>query len=78
MASYRKSLTRQGFSDSDIASLSDDLVNSLVSLGGPADVVERADRLREAGADDVHLTVLGEGTQPTGAAAARLLAAEFG
>lgn len=78
MAGYRKSLARQGFSDLDVESVSDHLVDSLVSWGEPADVVERADRLREAGADHVHLTVLGEGTQPTGALAARLLAAEFG
>lgn len=78
MASYRTSLARQGFSDLDIESVSDHLVDSLVSWGRPADVIERADRLREAGADHVHLTVLGEGTQPTGAVAARLLAAEFG
>lgn len=78
MASYRKSLLRQGFTDRDIESLSDHLVDSLVAWGSAADVVARAERFHDAGADHVHLTVLGGDGQPTGALAARLLAAEFG
>ncbi|MDG4668376.1 TIGR03620 family F420-dependent LLM class oxidoreductase [Mycobacterium sp. 236(2023)] len=78
MAGYRKSLIRQGFSGADIDSLSDHLVDSLVAWGTPRTIVDHAERLHAAGADHVHLTVLGEGRQPTGTAAARLLAAEFG
>lgn len=78
LTSYRKSLMRQGFTDRDIESVSDHLVDSLVAWGSAAEIAERAQRLHEAGADHVHLTVLGEGRQPTGALAARLLAAEFG
>jgi probable F420-dependent oxidoreductase len=78
LTAYRKSLMRQGFTECDIDSHSDYLVDSLVAWGSTAEVVERARRLHEAGADHVHLTVLGDGSQPTGATAARLLAAEFG
>ena len=78
LTGYRKSLIRQGFTEHDIDSQSNHLVDSLVAWGCPAEVVERARRLHEAGADHVHLTVLSEGSQPTGANAARLLAAEFG
>lgn len=78
MSSYQRSLERQGFSSSDIRDISDHLVDTLVARGTPADVVGHAERLRQAGADHVHLTVLGENDQPAGLPAARLLAAEFG
>ena len=71
---YKKSFARQGFSDRDVAEMGDHLVDSLVAWGGPRDIVERAGRLHAAGADHVHLTVLGDAGQPTGVTAARLLA----
>lgn len=77
MAGYQRSLARQGFSTSDVTRISDHLVDTLVAWGSPADAVGRAERLRAAGADHVHLTVLGATGQPTGVPAARLLAAEF-
>jgi probable F420-dependent oxidoreductase len=78
MASYQRSLARQQFSAVDIAKISDHLVDTLVAWGTPADVIGHAERLRAAGADHVHLTVLGDNGQPTGVPAARLLSAEFG
>lgn len=77
MAGYQKSLRRQGFSSAGIDEVSDHLVDSLVAWGSPAAAIRHAQRLHDAGADHVHLTVLGENSQPTGLAAARLLAAEF-
>ena len=78
LPAYVKSLRRQGFTDGDVAGLSDGLVDALVAWGGPDDVAERARQLRAAGADHVHLTVLGGSGQPTGVAAARLLAPALG
>lgn len=77
MDSYKKSLVRQQFSAEDVAGISDHLIDTLVAWGAPADVIGHADRLRAAGADHVHLTVLGEKGQPTGLSAAQLLSAEF-
>ncbi len=77
LAGYRKSLLRQGFSATDIDTVSDHLVDTLVAWGSPPTIADHAERLHAAGADHVHLTVLGEGGQPTGSAAAKLLAAEI-
>jgi probable F420-dependent oxidoreductase len=78
LPSYQKSLGRQCFSTLDIETVSDHLVDTLVAWGGPREIIEHAGRLHAAGADHVQLTVLGESGQPTGLAAAALLAAEFG
>lgn len=75
---YRKSLARQGFSHADITDVSAHLVDSLIAWGSPRQALDHANRLRAAGADHVWLTVLGGDGQPTGQAAARMLAAEFG
>jgi probable F420-dependent oxidoreductase len=77
MAGYQRSLSQQGFSPRDIENISDALVDGLVAWGSPADVITHAERLHEAGADHVHVTVLGEHGQPTGLPAAQLLAKEF-
>ncbi|HEX9832838.1 MAG TPA: TIGR03620 family F420-dependent LLM class oxidoreductase [Mycobacterium sp.] len=74
LSGYIKSLQRQGFTDDDIATLSDRLIDRLVAWGSPDAVVEHAGRLRTAGADHVQLMVLGRDRQPTGLSAARLLA----
>jgi probable F420-dependent oxidoreductase len=74
LPAYIKSLLRQGFTDDDIATLSDGLVDALVGWGSPADVAERAQQLLTAGADHVHLSVLSNADQPAGLAAARALA----
>jgi probable F420-dependent oxidoreductase len=78
LPAYVKSLRRQGFTDGDITTLSDDLVDALVAWGNPDDVAERAQQLLTAGADHVHLTVLSDARQPTGLTAARLLAPALG
>jgi probable F420-dependent oxidoreductase len=78
LPAYVKSLRRQGFSDDDIAGLDDRMVDALVAWGGPDDVAQRAQELRAAGADHVHLTVLHDARQPSGLDAARLLAPALG
>jgi probable F420-dependent oxidoreductase len=75
---YLESLRRQGLTDGDISGLSDGLVDALVAWGSPDDVAERARQLHAAGADHVHLTVLHDGDQPAGLAAARALAPALG
>lgn len=74
MPSYINSARRQGFSAHDITTLSDPLVDAFVAWGDAAHVVDRADRHLDAGADHVNLSVLSDGTQPQGPAAAALLA----
>jgi len=74
LPAYVKSLRRQGFTDDDVTTVSDGLVDALVAWGGPDDVAERARQLHAAGADHVHLTVLSDSDQPAGLAAARALA----
>lgn len=68
---YVKSFVRQGFTEDDVTTLSDQLVDGLVAWGTPDDVAERAHGILAAGADHVILSVLGDGDQPTGVAAAR-------
>jgi probable F420-dependent oxidoreductase len=78
LPAYVKSLRRQGFTDDDITTLSDGLVDALVAWGDPDDIAERARQLHAAGADHVHLTVLHHANQPAGLAAARALAPALG
>jgi probable F420-dependent oxidoreductase len=78
LPAYVKSLHRQGFTDGDITTLSDDLVDALVAWGSPDDIAQRAQQLLTAGADHVHLTVLSDSNQPAGLAAARALAPALG
>ncbi|MGE2735741.1 hypothetical protein [Mycolicibacterium vaccae] len=74
----RIDLGRYGFCvDEDVDELSDRLVDALVAWGSPQQIIGHAKLLHDAGADHVTLTVLGAQTQPTGVAAARLLAAEL-
>jgi len=74
LPAYVKSLRRQGFIESSVTGLSDDLVDALVATGGPDDIAARAHLLLAAGADHVHVTVLHDAHQPGGLDAARLLA----
>ncbi|MGH3251873.1 MAG: TIGR03620 family F420-dependent LLM class oxidoreductase [Trebonia sp.] len=64
VAGYRASFTRMGFTASDIDGLSDKLVDHLVAWGGTDTVTARINEYRRAGADQVVLTVLGDGHQP--------------
>lgn len=71
---YQDSARRQGFTDRDIDTLSDRLVDALTVWGSPATVAHRAAELRAAGADHVSVSVLHDGDQPGPLDAARELA----
>ncbi|MGW0163140.1 TIGR03620 family F420-dependent LLM class oxidoreductase [Mycobacterium sp. NPDC003323] len=74
MPGYINSARRQGFSDCDIETLGDRLVDAFVAWGTADDIAARVARHRDAGADHVYLSVLSDGTQPSGLDAARKLA----
>jgi probable F420-dependent oxidoreductase len=59
---YRASFTRMGFTGTDIADLSDELVDQLVAWGGTGAITARINEYLQAGADQVVLTVLDNGT----------------
>lgn len=61
---YRASFTRMGFTDTDVASLSDELVDQLVTWGNADAIMARVNEYLRAGADQVALTVLGNGPHP--------------
>ena len=71
---YQDSARRQGFTDHDIETLSDRLVDALTAWGSPTQIADRAHELRAAGADHVYLSVLHSGAQPGPLDAARQLA----
>jgi len=73
MRSYVDSARRQGFAEDDIDTLSDALVDSLVAWGTPEDIATHAQRHLAVGADHVYLSVLSDGSQPSGLDAARQL-----
>lgn len=58
---YRASFTRMGFSGTDIAGLSDELVDQLVAWGSTEAIAARVSQHLQAGADQVALTMLGNG-----------------
>jgi probable F420-dependent oxidoreductase len=61
---YRANFTRMGFTDTDIASLSDGLVDQLVAWGSADTIAARVNEHLQAGADQVVLTALGDGHHP--------------
>ena len=61
VAGYRASFTRMGFTASDIASLSNELVDRLVAWGSTGTITARINEYLQAGADQVVLTVLDDG-----------------
>lgn len=71
---YRASFARMGFTDGDIADLSDALVDQLVIWGDANMIAARIGQYRQAGADHVMLHVLTEGGQPGPIEVARQLA----
>jgi probable F420-dependent oxidoreductase len=71
---YAASLTRMGFTGTDIAELSDRLVDELIIWGDADTIAARVRRQLQAGADHVILHVLTEDRQPGAARAARDLA----
>lgn len=74
LRSYADSARRQGFTERDIETLSDALVDNMVAWGSATDIAARARQQLAAGADHVYLSVLSGGTQPSGLDAARQLA----
>jgi probable F420-dependent oxidoreductase len=69
---YRASFTRMGLHGSDIAGLSDTLVDRLVAWGSAGTIAARVGQHLEAGADHVTLTMLGGGPHSTTSAAREL------
>lgn len=61
---YQASFTRMGFTGTDIASISDELVDQLVAWGSTGTITARISEYLRAGADHVVLTMLGNGHQP--------------
>ena len=61
---YRANFTRMGFTDADIATLSDRLVNDLVIWGSADTITARIREHLDAGADQVALTILNSGGPP--------------
>jgi probable F420-dependent oxidoreductase len=64
VAGYRASFARMGFAASDVASLSDELVDRLVAWGDARTITARVNEYLRAGADHVVLTVLDDGQRP--------------
>jgi probable F420-dependent oxidoreductase len=71
---YQASFTRMGFTDGDIAGLSDRLVDELVIWGSVDRIIARIGEHLDAGADQVALTVLSQDGQPGPIEVARELA----
>ena len=68
---YRENMLRMGFTEDDVATVSDRLVDGVVVHGGPEEIAERVAAHRAAGADHVSAGTLGPAG---GVAAARTLA----
>lgn len=71
---YRAGFARMGFSDTDIADLSDRLVDELVTWGDASTIAARVNEHLQAGADQVALSILTNGDQPAPIEVARQLA----
>src|SRR5215831_264070 len=71
---YRASFARMGFTDGDIAGLSDALVDQLVIWGDAEAITARIGEYRQAGADHVMLHILNDGDQHGPIEVARQLA----
>ena len=71
---YRANFARMGFTETDIADLSDRLVDELVTWGGADTITARVREHLQAGADQVALTILNRSGQPSPIEIARQLA----
>jgi len=71
---YTASFTRMGFTDTDIAELTDRLVDELIIWGDADTIAARIRQQLQAGADHIILHVLTEDSQPGAAEVARQLA----
>jgi probable F420-dependent oxidoreductase len=74
---YRNSFARMGFTDQDIADLSDRLVDRLIAWGDVEAIAARVDEYRRCGADQVVLHVLADGDQPGPIEVARAFAGKL-
>jgi len=74
VSGYRANFARMGFTERDIAGLSDRLVDELVIWGSADKITARVSEHLEAGADQIALTVLSQDGQPRPIEAARELA----
>jgi probable F420-dependent oxidoreductase len=70
---YAASFIRMGFADSDIAAVSDSIIDKLIIWGDEDAISARVRELLAAGADHVFLQVLSDGRQPGPVEAARRL-----
>ncbi|TCC29742.1 TIGR03620 family F420-dependent LLM class oxidoreductase [Kribbella sindirgiensis] len=61
---YMSSLKRQGFSESDLSSLPDHMIDSLAAWGSPADIKTKLTEHLDAGADHVAINVITGVTGP--------------
>lgn len=71
---YQESMVRMGFTEQDVAELSDQLVDAIVAWGDVDAIAARVEKHRAAGADQVDLQVLTGPDGPTLPEAARMLA----
>ncbi len=74
---YRANFARMGFTDTDIATLSDRLVDDLVVWGSADTITARIRQHLDAGADQVALTILNPDGSPRLTDVARELAGRF-
>lgn len=74
---YRANFARMGFTESDIASLSNRLLDDLVIWGSAGSITARVSEHLDAGADQVALTVLSQDGPPRVIEVARELAGRF-
>ncbi|MEB3020898.1 LLM class F420-dependent oxidoreductase [[Mycobacterium] crassicus] len=58
LPNYANNLLRSGFSEDDIAGVSDRLFDAIIAWGTPQDVIDRIDAHRAAGADHVCVQLL--------------------
>jgi probable F420-dependent oxidoreductase len=65
LPAYQASFRRMGFTESDIESLSDDLVDGVIGWGGVAPIARRVRAHVDAGADHVAVSVVSESPAPT-------------
>jgi len=74
LPNYTNNWKRLGFTDDDVATLSDRLVDALVAWGDVEAIAARVQAHRDAGADHVCIQLIGAAGAPVDIAAFRALA----
>jgi probable F420-dependent oxidoreductase len=72
---YAANMRRMGFGDDDIATMSDELVDAIATVGDAEAILAGVRAHLDAGADHVALSVFSEGDQPGVMEVARAVAA---